>query len=216
MLVPIRHTFARAAFTLVELLVVIGIIALLVSILMPALSASRAQSLSVACKSNLRQNYSFMLMYANENKGYMFPRHWGAGMPRTRRWPLLVFKPPVWNPPTLLCPADQEPREEHSFVVNNHFDRHHIRFGATRSISPSDVILMGEKKSSEPDYYMDLRDFDRVVEQWRHGLRLGSNYLYMDGHVDTDRPEKARGAIDPWDPSVPDNTPKEGIPTGPN
>ena len=197
-------------FTLVELLVVIGIIALLISMLMPALAASRAQSLSVACNSNLRQNYQFMLIYANENKGYMFPQHMGAGQPRTQRWPLVVFRPSVWNPPTMLCPMDQEPAEEHSYVVNNHFDRHHIRFGATKRISASDVILMGEKKSSEPDYYMDLKDFERVVEQWRHGARLGSNYLYMDGHVDTDRPDKARGAIDPWDPAVEDPTPKEG------
>jgi prepilin-type N-terminal cleavage/methylation domain-containing protein/prepilin-type processing-associated H-X9-DG protein len=197
-------------FTLIELLVVIGIIALLVSMLMPALAGSRAQAVSVACKSNLRQNYQFMLMYANENKGYMFPQNMGAGLPRTRRWPLLVFKPSVWNPPTLLCPADQEPGEEHSYVVNNHFKRHQIRHGATKNISASDVILMGEKKSSEPDYYMDLRDFERVVEQWRHGARLGSNYLYMDGHVDTDRPDKAKGAIDPWDPTVVDSGAVEG------
>jgi hypothetical protein len=37
----------------------------------------------------------------------------------------------------------------------------------------------------------------------------------MDGHVDTDRPEKARGAIDPWDPTVTDSTPKEGGPATP-
>ena len=205
----------RLGFTLVELLVVIGIIALLVSILLPAMAAARSQAASVACKSNLKQNYTFMLMYANENRGNMFPQGMGANAPITNRWPLRVFRPPVWNPPTMLCPADQEPAEEHSYVVNNHFQRHKIRFGATRNISASDVIVMGEKKSSERDYYMDLQDFARVVEQWRHGARLGSNYLYMDGHVDTDRPDKARGAIDPWDPNVTDTAPKEGDATTP-
>src|SRR5688500_19175555 len=154
----IRTTQPNRAFTLVELLVVIGIIALLVSILLPALAASRAQSQSVACKSNLKQNYTFMLMYANDNKGYMFPQHWGAGMPRTRRWPLLVFKPPVWNPPTMLCPPHQEPREEPSSVVSNHFDPHPIPFGATKNIPPSALILIAQDPSTQSAYYTDLID----------------------------------------------------------
>jgi prepilin-type N-terminal cleavage/methylation domain-containing protein len=62
----------RAAFTLVELLVVIGIIALLVAILMPALSRSREQALRTQCASNIRQWGIAYHMYANANRGY-FP-----------------------------------------------------------------------------------------------------------------------------------------------
>src|SRR5205823_5745197 len=61
------------AFTLVELLVVIGIIALLISILMPALSAAKERANRIKCGSNLRQIGQGLLLYANDNRG-IYPR----------------------------------------------------------------------------------------------------------------------------------------------
>ena len=83
---PCRNHRNRG-FTLVELLVVIGIIALLISILLPSLNRARETANRVKCASNLRQMGQALLLYANENKGG-YPRTlasptggqtWGSG-----------------------------------------------------------------------------------------------------------------------------------------
>ena len=69
----------RKGFTLVELLVVIGIIALLISILLPSLNRARETANRVKCSSNLRQVGQAILLYSNENKGNYPRTRYNAG-----------------------------------------------------------------------------------------------------------------------------------------
>jgi prepilin-type processing-associated H-X9-DG protein len=123
-----------------------------------------------------------------------------------------TFKADLFSPPILRCPADLDPAEAHSYVLNKHLADKRVRAGRSVGVSTSDIVLMGEKKTQMRDYYMENSDFERLVEQFRHGVKDGSNYLFLDGSVRNSAPADAVKGIDPWDPPVekpPDTGPKQ-------
>jgi prepilin-type N-terminal cleavage/methylation domain-containing protein/prepilin-type processing-associated H-X9-DG protein len=107
---PMRR---RCGFSLVELLVVIGIIAVLVAILLPALSSARRSANTVQCASNLRQLTIALIGYANEHRGY-FPPNTGEDQLFWYQEPMIGSYIPSGIPMpdgslaggALLCPND--------------------------------------------------------------------------------------------------------------
>lgn len=83
-----RSRVRQPAFTLIELLVVVAIIALLISLLLPALNRARRQARITVCLSNLRGQSSIIQQYANDHGDHLPPRH--------ARWTIESDSPEPW------------------------------------------------------------------------------------------------------------------------
>jgi prepilin-type N-terminal cleavage/methylation domain-containing protein len=161
---PHAHPRPRPGFSLIELLVAISIIALLVGILLPALSGARKSALEAQCKSNLRQVSAAQFMY-HQDFG-VFARLWSAAdgdgeavnnpispladyLEVDRRRlpePGSVMQCPAVEPAEFerLAPLVQPGNQVSSYGINPamQFDRWDF---STAKASASDLILVGEQ-----------------------------------------------------------------------
>jgi prepilin-type N-terminal cleavage/methylation domain-containing protein len=285
-------SIACSGFTLVELLVVVGIIAILIGLLMPALSGARLQGTRIKCLANMRQIGVAMQIYSDENHGLLIPlgpledgtqsADTMANLPSSNatvqdssqtdpttgnplpplptdpyaymtlgsevypwmRWPARLLRetyapiPPQgqwgtwlaaesaglqgdpngtyaspWTSKLMVCPQDPQPGAAHSYLFNQHLvqDQQKVLTYSdqppTRQQTNSDVVVLGEKRSTKDDYYMEQGDFpidptvnsQTHVELYRHGTKLGSNYLYKDFHAQNNPPQALSDQVDPWD-----------------
>jgi len=112
---PQRRRSRGSGFTLVELLVVIGIIAVLIGILLPTLARAREKAKRVNCLSNLRTLGQSLFMYANAHKDRL-PNGNAAGMYTDyngANWVMVGFATQyVREPRVFWCPSDQDSAPE--------------------------------------------------------------------------------------------------------
>jgi len=90
----------RSAFTLIELLVVVAIIALLISILLPAMSRARELSKRTVCTSNLKQIGTGMYIYANDGDKFPVTSGYKANPPQAVYWLYRTVVPPTTGKPS--------------------------------------------------------------------------------------------------------------------
>ena len=103
-------------FTLIELLVVISIIALLIALLLPALSQARQSAQNIGCMSNQRQVMLATHLYVDENEGY-FPRGANRCFTLDTWWPT-TLQPHVGTYDVFTCPVSYSPRRWNTYVAN--------------------------------------------------------------------------------------------------
>jgi prepilin-type N-terminal cleavage/methylation domain-containing protein/prepilin-type processing-associated H-X9-DG protein len=199
-----KHRFRRSGFTLVELIVVIGIIALLTAFAMPAFRYARMSAQTVKCAAQLRNIGQALHAYASANHGYLPAwsnwHTWPPGLPPDTPGPAWTIEliPYIGNPdsPVYTCPSFPRPGGWRTYFLETQWCGRSDR-GAMKL---SDITMVGRFVLSADTTNLqhfngnpvfgdaDPDDFGggMLLWPWTGGFymhRGGNNVLFDDGHV---------------------------------
>jgi prepilin-type N-terminal cleavage/methylation domain-containing protein/prepilin-type processing-associated H-X9-DG protein len=183
----------KNGFTLIELLVVIAIIAVLASLLLPALSQAKGKAFGTKCLGNFKQIGLAVTMYVDEFDGAL-PRSAHQGQSWVGSLQPYTDGTNLWR-----CPKDGNVRRPYSYAINDFVlpndsgtDREDFS-RATSVPAPTETLFMAEcadgYANSDHFHFADPEDgdysangFPREVAVRRH--LTTANYLFVDGHVE--------------------------------
>ncbi len=165
----------RWAFTLVEMLVTLAVIAILASLLLPAFAKTKESGRAAACLGNLHQIGLALQMYVDENRNHMpvmydFPLTNAPATPTNSIDTVLAAQ--LGSPRVLRCPSDNQQL-----------------FELTRSSYAWNILVNGQNADHLKIFGMDLMGTKVVLVYDKASLHqtLGSsravNFLYADGHI---------------------------------
>ncbi len=190
-------------FTLIELIVVVAVIAILVSLLLPASMNVKKDAKTIACLNNERAVSQSIFMFVSDHDGKIKPDFYSSAVFNLDDDN--VYAPYVDNANTFSCPASQN--EEYYVVFKDITARgdyavfspfcYADAFNVSKASNPSIYRLLGEAMPVDTGYYW----FDKDICGWKNCARWWHrnkmNVIMMDGSGITEK------AISPDDPTPP-------------